>query len=432
VNVADPTSGGSPTSGTQSLTVDSDLTVAVTVNAVGYDFDPLDARYAPSVATIATADVAAKVIADGTAIDLFTVQTGWSNGANRSDYTATDSTHGSSMLISSTTGQTQFNVTFPSPLDLSDSVLSIWVKPIDSTYIDSMYFDFATGGVTFNTDAGPAFFVDGVKQASGEWRQIVVPLGAYTTVPTPTDVRRIRISLVQTGASPAQMAIADVRIHTMSQPSGIVWTFDDGKSSVYSIAMPIMRAAGFVGVVCVETDNVGTAGYMTRQQLRELRSLGWEMVNHTDTGGTMAAYTSDQVETAVSDGYVYLNCNGFTTGAQHLVLPGGVTNATIRRKCERMTTRTYLSTGGTPIAAQVGDQTMVPRYYINSTISSATVASKLDGITARPGIYIFEFHDFVVSGATGTQVTTAEFTAMVAAATSRALPAYTLTDIYGQ
>ncbi len=63
-----------------------------------------------------------------------------------------------------------------------------------------------------------------------------------------------------------------------------VVTFDDGYTSNLTLALPILSALGVPASVFVITELVGTDGYMTWDQLRELTASGWVTVySHTET-----------------------------------------------------------------------------------------------------------------------------------------------------
>ncbi|HNV71570.1 MAG TPA: polysaccharide deacetylase family protein [Candidatus Ozemobacteraceae bacterium] len=63
----------------------------------------------------------------------------------------------------------------------------------------------------------------------------------------------------------------------------VVITFDDGYRSVFDHAFPIMREFGFVGVVCVYPEFIGTAGGMSWEQLRTLQKAGWSVDCHSSS-----------------------------------------------------------------------------------------------------------------------------------------------------
>ncbi|MDD3774131.1 MAG: polysaccharide deacetylase family protein [Patescibacteria group bacterium] len=61
----------------------------------------------------------------------------------------------------------------------------------------------------------------------------------------------------------------------------VVLTFDDGYIDIYQKAYPIMQKVGYRGVIFVITDLVSTPGYMSWEELKELKNAGWEMGSHT-------------------------------------------------------------------------------------------------------------------------------------------------------
>ncbi len=58
---------------------------------------------------------------------------------------------------------------------------------------------------------------------------------------------------------------------------------DDSFRSFYDVAMPIIRQYGFPVTLFVNTDAVGTSGYLNWDELRELAAEGVEIGNHTAT-----------------------------------------------------------------------------------------------------------------------------------------------------
>jgi len=60
----------------------------------------------------------------------------------------------------------------------------------------------------------------------------------------------------------------------------ILITFDDGQTSVYDAAFPIMRQYGFTGVVYAVGKYVDAETFMTTDQLKELTAAGWEIGSH--------------------------------------------------------------------------------------------------------------------------------------------------------
>ena len=64
-------------------------------------------------------------------------------------------------------------------------------------------------------------------------------------------------------------------------PRPVVITFDDGDISVYETAFPILQKYGLTGVVYIVGNYMGTDGYMTADQIKELVDAGWEVGSHS-------------------------------------------------------------------------------------------------------------------------------------------------------
>jgi len=76
--------------------------------------------------------------------------------------------------------------------------------------------------------------------------------------------------------------LANVIIYGGERPNrSVVITFDDGFMDVYQNAFPIMQELGFVGVVYIYVDHVGSNGYVNAEQIRVLADNGWEIGNHS-------------------------------------------------------------------------------------------------------------------------------------------------------
>ena len=60
----------------------------------------------------------------------------------------------------------------------------------------------------------------------------------------------------------------------------IILTFDDGNKNVYLNAFPLMKEFGFIGEVYIIANRIDAEGFLTREQIKELLSSGWEIGSH--------------------------------------------------------------------------------------------------------------------------------------------------------
>jgi peptidoglycan/xylan/chitin deacetylase (PgdA/CDA1 family) len=76
--------------------------------------------------------------------------------------------------------------------------------------------------------------------------------------------------------------LAEVIINGGELPNRpVVITFDDGYAGVYQNAFPIISEMGFVGVIYIYVDHVGSNGFVNTEQIRTLANGGWEIGNHS-------------------------------------------------------------------------------------------------------------------------------------------------------
>ena len=65
------------------------------------------------------------------------------------------------------------------------------------------------------------------------------------------------------------------------QGKDVVFTFDDGGVSFFTKAAPILEKYGFKGVFFISTKHIGTPGFLTTEQVRELERRGHIIGSHS-------------------------------------------------------------------------------------------------------------------------------------------------------
>ena len=82
---------------------------------------------------------------------------------------------------------------------------------------------------------------------------------------------------------PIELLVTAIQEGADLPPRPVIITFDDGDISVYETAFPIMQKYGLTGVVYIVGNYMGTEGYMSSTQIKELAEAGWEVGSHTRT-----------------------------------------------------------------------------------------------------------------------------------------------------
>lgn len=76
-----------------------------------------------------------------------------------------------------------------------------------------------------------------------------------------------------------------MELHEVRQPDrrrrAVVLTFDDGYDGTASVAAPLLRQYGFRATVFVTPGEVGTPGFMTWEQVRQIAGDGFTIGSHT-------------------------------------------------------------------------------------------------------------------------------------------------------
>ncbi len=80
---------------------------------------------------------------------------------------------------------------------------------------------------------------------------------------------------------PVELLVNAIKEGAELPPRPVLITFDDGDISVYTTAFPILQKYGLTGVVYIVGNYMGTEGYMTAEQIKELVDAGWEVGSHS-------------------------------------------------------------------------------------------------------------------------------------------------------
>jgi peptidoglycan/xylan/chitin deacetylase (PgdA/CDA1 family) len=114
-------------------------------------------------------------------------------------------------------------------------------------------------------------------------------------------------------------------IRTTAKPDrGLVaFTFDDNLASQYDVAFPALEERGFPATVGVIPSTVGSDGRTDLDQLRELQSAGWDVVNHPQVADPLPALPAEEQRSLIERTKRWLLEEGFEDGARFAIWPYG-------------------------------------------------------------------------------------------------------------
>lgn len=132
-----------------------------------------------------------------------------------------------------------------------------------------------------------------------------VPILLYHQIaPAPEDARNPRLYVtpglfeghVRALERAGYTGVTLARVREAWRPGGrplprrpVVLSFDDGYASQYAAAGPVLRRAGWPGVLCLTERFVGARGGLTSARVKVLLRRGWELAGHTRTHPDLTA-----------------------------------------------------------------------------------------------------------------------------------------------
>jgi peptidoglycan/xylan/chitin deacetylase (PgdA/CDA1 family) len=81
----------------------------------------------------------------------------------------------------------------------------------------------------------------------------------------------------------------------------VVLTFDDGYKDLITNAFPTLKEYGFRGVAFIIVDDVGKPGYITWDDLKNLKNQGWEIGSHSLTHPDLEVSSNDTAKKQIID-----------------------------------------------------------------------------------------------------------------------------------
>lgn len=205
-----------------------------------------------------------------------------------------DSTHLRSGAVNLYVGTNGLGQTFKWRLNLADNT-SMLVTSGDWVTLTAQWCN-------VDSAAGTAFALSGGKPSA---------TSGFTDM---------QVQVLDDGSGPVTVHVQAVEVipdTAATYPKGVVsLAFDDSYDSVYSLARPVMDAAGVAGTTYTIAQNLGTSGYMTVDNLHVLQDqCGWEVAGHAYAqaahAATYPALTAAEVDGDARSMRAWLVTNGF-------------------------------------------------------------------------------------------------------------------------
>jgi peptidoglycan/xylan/chitin deacetylase (PgdA/CDA1 family) len=277
-------------------------------------------------------------------------------------------------------------------------VISFWIK------VD--YQSFARIIVDFSSTSSFTKYMRktvGYAETNPGWTHLVIDPTTFTSVNGEiwSGLKYVRFYLTPLASVGKTTVCLDDLTYDLQAKAKAVITFDDGYTSDYLLAKPIMDANNQRGVSFVIPSRVGaSSSYMSISQLKEMYNSGWDISDHTltHTASYLTHLSAAQLDSEVNGGYNWLVANGFSRSAMFLAYPFGYgyDNATVVNKVKEnhlfaRTTKT--GTYQALLSPSVSDPWYALRgVEVMNTDTPESVKAKIDQTINQRGLIVIMFH----------------------------------------
>lgn len=203
-------------------------------------------------------------------------------------------------------------------------------------------------------------------------------------------------------------------------------TFDDGLTSQYDNAAPVLAADGLPATFYLISNNVGSGGYMSVSQAAALQARGHEIGSHSATHANLPSLSASALTDELAGSKAALEANFGTI--RSLAYPFGAYNATVAAEAGKYYTTARTTDGGFNTRGAI-NRTALTMHYVVTGTDAATVAGWLDQAKNSGSWVILVYHG-VTQGGDQYSVTPANFAAQMAAVKASGIRAATVSAAY--
>lgn len=161
------------------------------------------------------------------------------------------------------------------------------------------------------------------------WHYFATPLARATAYGSPdwSSIIRIMFETWPVSGQVVSVSVDDLWMDLRGIPAVMLY-FDDGYSTQYSVAFARMKPHRMRATLACRTDVVGTGGFVTVAQLREMHAAGWAIANHTNSNAQLAGQSEANQTAQIQGGYNDLAAWGLVKNARYLIYPSGTWDST--------------------------------------------------------------------------------------------------------
>lgn len=195
----------------------------------------------------------------------------------------------------------------------------------------------------------------------------------------------------------AVVYLDDLRTSAGPDRGRVAFTLDDSRDTHYTEAFPVMDDEGVPATTAVMADDIGSDGYMTLEQLREVYDAGWAVSAHPQEPSPLPAFSEDEQRDLMERNRQWLLDRGFTRGADTIVYPYGAVGPATLNVAGDLFDRGFYATGGTTPTVP-GEPLTINRVDAGPSVEAAKAA--IDEAEAYGMTATLMYHTFGPNGET--------------------------------
>jgi hypothetical protein len=154
----------------------------------------------------------------------------------------------------------------------------------------------------------------------------------------------------------------------------VVCTFDDGRSSDYEIAYPLLAEAGIRACFFLNTANVGASGYLTWPQIREMHAAGMMFQSHSHNHVYLTRLSRTRLDAELRRSKQILE-DKLGNSVGFLAVPYGEVDSAVQHAAACAGYRAICTSFNWPATA---GQSLVPRVCVSGATSLSTFKALAD------------------------------------------------------
>lgn len=325
--------------------------------------------------------------------------------------------------------------TFPTPMNLYQKIVTFSVFINDITSQDTLSFIFFNGSKTFSapmSSDAPYY-----RDLQTGWNTISLnpeqwSMNDGTTLEDMKNITAMRITVMGKPKVNFEVTIDMIMSsNTAVQKPMFTFTFDDGNSTDYKYAFPILSKAGYKGVSYVVTGTIGDSSKLSLEALNLLQNSGWDISSHTANHTYYKPENFESFKQELIDSRQWLLDHGFMRGADHFSYPGGWNDNTIRLEVAKLYKTARLNIEQRRESIPPSDIYRLKAVPVVTGMSLKTIRGKIDA-TIRNGQWLILMFEKIVPGGSGQDITPEFFEQIVDYLVSINAKVVTMSEALGQ